>query len=174
MIYSLDDREVILRGEEHFIADSASVIGSVILEDLVSIWFGAVLRGDNDTIHVQAGSNIQDGAVLHTDPGIPLTVGRGVTVGHLAMLHGCEIGDNSLVGIKSVVLNHARIGNNCVIGANALITEGKQVPDNSLVVGSPGRVARQLTDEQVEQLKAAAQSYVDKLRRYRRGLRAHG
>ena len=173
MIYSLDDREVILRGEEHFIADSASVIGSVILEDLVSIWFGAVLRGDNDTIHVHAGSNIQDGAVLHTDPGIPLTVGRGVTVGHLAMLHGCEIGDNSLVGIKSVVLNHARIGNNCVIGANALITEGKQIPDNSLVVGSPGRVARQLSDEQVEQLTVAAQSYVDKLRRYRHGLRPH-
>lgn len=174
MIYSLDERALVLRGAEHFIADSASVIGSVILEDLVSIWFGAVLRGDNDIIHIHAGSNIQDGAVLHTDPGIPLTVGRGVTVGHLAMLHGCAIGDNSLVGIKSVVLNHARVGNNCVIGANALVTEGKQIPDNSLVVGSPGRVVKQLSDEQVEQLRGAAQSYVDKLRRYRHGLCAHG
>lgn len=174
MIYSLDEQAVTLRGEEHFIADSASVIGSVILEDLVSIWFGAVLRGDNDVIHVHDGSNIQDGAVLHTDPGIPLTVGRGVTVGHLAMLHGCEIGDNSLIGIKSVILNHARIGSNCVIGANALVTEGKQIPDNSLVTGSPGRVVKQLQAEQIEQLRAAAAGYVDKLRRYRRGLRAHG
>ena len=168
MIFALEDRRVELRGEEHFIAHNATVLGSVVLANRSSIWFNAVLRGDNDLIEVGEGSNVQDGAVLHTDPGIPLVLGRGVTVGHMAMLHSCRIGDNSLVGIKAVILNHARVGANCVIGANTLITEGKEIPDNSMVMGSPGRIVRTLTDEEVTGLKQAAASYIDKMRRYNR------
>jgi carbonic anhydrase/acetyltransferase-like protein (isoleucine patch superfamily) len=166
MIYDFEDRSVELRGTEHFIADTATVIGSVILEHLSSVWFNAVLRGDNDVIHIGAGSNIQDGSVLHVDPGFPLTIGAGVTVGHMVMLHGCIIGDNSLIGIKSVVLNGAKIGNNCLIGANSLITEGKEIPDNSLVTGSPGRVVRELTADEISRLEWAAELYVKKIRRY--------
>ena len=170
MLYRLDELRVSLRGGEHFVAASASVIGSVILEDRVSIWFNAVLRGDSDLIHIREDSNVQDGAVLHTDPGIPLSVGRGVTIGHMAMLHGCTVGDNSLIGIKAVILNHARIGNNCLIGANTLISEHKTIPDNSLVMGCPGKVIRQLPPGQTDQLREAAQGYVEKMRRYRRAL----
>lgn len=166
MIYDFEDRSVELRGTEHFIADTAIVIGSVILEQHSSIWFNAVLRGDNDVIHIGAASNIQDGSVLHVDPGFPLTIGTGVTVGHMVMLHGCMIGNNCLVGAKSVVLNNARIGNNCLIGANTLITEGKEIPDNSLVTGSPGRVVRELRADEISQLKLAADTYVEKIRRY--------
>ncbi len=166
MIYDFEDRNVELRGSEHFIADTATVIGSVILENRSSIWFNAVLRGDNDVIHIGEGSNIQDGSVLHVDPGVPLTVGSGVTVGHMVMLHGCRVGDNSLIGIKSVILNNARVGNNCLIGANTLITEGKEIPDNSLVTGSPGRVVRELTADEISRLKWAADLYVKKIRRY--------
>ena len=174
MKFALEEDRVELIGEEHFIAPSAVLIGSVVLADRSSIWFNAVLRGDNDVIRVGAGSNVQDGSVLHTDPGIPLVIGCGVTVGHMVMLHGCTIGDNSLIGIKSVVLNHASIGRNCLIGANTLITEGKQIPDNSLVMGSPGRVVRELSGEEIEGLRAAAAGYVDKLRRYVRGLVPQG
>lgn len=166
MIFSLEERRVELRGKEHFIAHNATVIGSIILEDRASVWFNAVLRGDNETILVGEGSNIQDGSILHTDEGIPLTVGKGVTVGHMVMLHGCAIGDNSLIGIKSVILNNAQIGNNCIIGANTLIPEGKVIPDNSLVVGSPGRVIRELTMEQIERLRRSAEHYVENMRRY--------
>ncbi len=166
MIYDFEERSVELRGTEHFIADTATVIGSVILEHRSSIWFNAVLRGDNDVIHIGEASNIQDGSVLHVDPGFPLTVGAGVTVGHMVMLHGCMIGDNSLIGVKSVVLNNARIGNNCLIGANTLITEGKEIPDNSLVMGSPGRVVRELIADEIGRLKWAAELYVNKIRRY--------
>jgi carbonic anhydrase/acetyltransferase-like protein (isoleucine patch superfamily) len=129
-----------------------------------------VLRGDNDLITVGPRSNIQDGAILHTDPGIELTVGRDCTIGHMVMLHGCTVGDGSLIGIKSVILNRARIGRNCLIGANSLITEGKEIPDRSLVVGSPGKVVRQLSDEEVEFLLWNAEHYVEKLRRYNRML----
>lgn len=170
MIYDFEDRTVELRGKEHFVADSATVIGSVILEHRSSIWFNAVLRGDNDVIHVGERSNIQDGSVLHVDPGYPLTVGNGVTVGHMVMLHGCMIGDNSLIGIKSVVLNGATIGTNCLIGANTLITEGKEIPDNSLVTGSPGRVVRKLTADEIGRLEWAAELYVKKIRRYTQAL----
>ncbi len=170
MIYDFEERSVELRGNEHFIADSATVIGSVILENLSSIWFNAVLRGDNDLIHVGARSNIQDGSVLHVDPGVPLAIGAGVTVGHMVMLHGCTIGDNSLIGIKSVILNSATIGNNCLIGANTLITEGKQIPDNSLVMGSPGRVVRELNADEIGHLEWAAELYVKKIRRYSQAL----
>jgi carbonic anhydrase/acetyltransferase-like protein (isoleucine patch superfamily) len=168
--YVLGERRVECRGE-HYIAPNATVIGSVVLESEVSVWFNAVLRGDNDRITVGARSNIQDGAVLHTDPGIELSVGRDCTIGHMVMLHGCSIGDGSLIGIKSVILNHARIGRNCLIGANALITEGKEIPDRSLVVGSPGKVMRQLNDQEVAFLLWNAEHYVEKLRRYTRLLR---
>ena len=167
MKYALGERRVECRGE-HYIAPNATLIGSVVLESEVSVWFNAVLRGDNDLITVGPRSNVQDGAVLHTDPGIELIVGRDCTIGHMVMLHGCTIGDGSLIGIKSVILNRARIGRNCLIGANTLITEGKEIPDRSLVVGSPGKVVRQLSDEEVAFLLWSAEGYVEKLRRYNR------
>lgn len=170
MRYRLAERVPELRGERHFIADNASVIGSVILEKNVSVWFNAVLRGDNETIRIGANSNIQDGAVLHTDPGAPLTIGANVTVGHHAALHGCSIGEGSLIGIKAVVLNHSVIGRNCLIGANTLVTEGKIVPDNSLVIGSPGKVVRTLTEDEIAALHANTAHYVELMARYRAGL----
>ncbi len=166
MLYQLGERIPELRGEHHFVAANASVIGTVILEDNVSVWFNAVIRGDNEPIHIGTNSNIQDGAVLHTDPGAPLTIGSNVTVGHLVMLHGCTIGDGSLIGIHSVILNHAVIGRNCLIGANTLITEGKVIPDNSLVVGSPGKVLRTLSEEEITAIHANAARYVENLKRY--------
>jgi carbonic anhydrase/acetyltransferase-like protein (isoleucine patch superfamily) len=171
MLYTLGERRVELRGAEHFIADNATLIGTVILEDLVSVWFNTVLRGDDGLIHVGERSNVQDGAVLHTDPGIDLVIGRGVTVGHQAMLHGCVVQDNSLIGIGAVVLNHARIGRNCLIAAKALITEGKEIPDNSMVVGAPGRVIRTLGESDVEALRRAADAYVQRLRVYNTSLK---
>lgn len=171
MLFTLEDRRVERRGQEHFIAHNATLIGSVILEDRASVWFNVVIRADNDVIVVGEGSNIQDGSVLHTDPGIRLLVGQGVTVGHMAMLHGCTIGDNSLIGIKSVILNGAKIGKNCLIGANALIPEGKAIPDDSLVLGSPGRVVRELGAAEIEGLRRSAEHYVDNMRRYLSALR---
>ena len=170
MRYRLDDLRVQLHGSEHFIADSAAVIGNVILEECASIWFNAVLRGDNEPITIGPGSNVQDGVVMHTDPGFPLTLGANVTVGHMAMLHGCTVGDNSLIGIKAVVLNGARIGRNCLIGANALIPEGREIPDGSLVIGSPGKVKRDLSQDEIEGLTQAAHGYVEKMRRFLKGL----
>jgi len=161
MLHLLGERIPELRGERHFIADNASVIGSVILEENVSVWFNAVLRGDNAAIHIGANSNIQDGAVLHTDPNAPLTISRNVTVGHQATLHGCSIGEGSLIGIKAVVLNHCVIGKYCLIGSNTLITEGKIIPDNSLVIGSPGKIVRSLTDDEINGLLANAAHYVE-------------
>jgi carbonic anhydrase/acetyltransferase-like protein (isoleucine patch superfamily) len=169
LLYRLDDSRVECRGE-CFVAPNATVIGKVVLENDVSVWFNAVLRGDNDFIRIGPGSNVQDNAVLHTDPGIELLVGRDCTIGHMVMLHGCTVGDGTLVGIKAVVLNHAKIGRNCLIGANALITEGKEIPDRSLVLGAPAKVVRQLTDEEVQGLYRAAQSYVRHGRRYRTAL----
>lgn len=166
MIYSLGDRRVEFRGE-YFVADSATLIGSVVLENNASVWFNVLIRGDNDVITIGENSNVQDGCVLHTDPGIELTIGKNVTVGHMAMLHGCTIGDNSLIGIKSVILNNAAIGKNCLIGANTLITEGQEIPDRSLVMGSPGRVVRQLQEDHLAKLKRSAAVYVDNARRYR-------
>ena len=147
------------------------MIGDVTLHQNASIWFNCVVRGDTDELIIGENSNIQDGSVVHTDPGIKLRVGRDVTVGHLCMLHGCEIGDNSLIGIKSVILNRARIGRNCIIGANTLITEGKQIPDGSLVMGSPGKIVRQVTPEEIVMLTAQAAHYVENARRYRQHLR---
>ncbi|MCP5450395.1 MAG: gamma carbonic anhydrase family protein [Candidatus Competibacter sp.] len=171
MIYSLGDRRVEFHGEDWFIADNATVIGSVVLKQNASIWFNAVVRGDNDVITIGENSNVQDGSILHTDPGILLTIGRDVTVGHLAMLHGCIVGDNSLIGIKSLIMNRAVIGKNCLIGANSLITEGQTIPDGSLVKGAPGKVVRMLTDREIEGLRLSAARYVENFKRFQRDLR---
>jgi carbonic anhydrase/acetyltransferase-like protein (isoleucine patch superfamily) len=154
-----------------WIADSATVLGSVILEDQASIFFGAVLRGDNDVIRIGAQSNVQDNAVLHTDPGIPLTLGRLVTVGHQAMLHGCTVGDGALIGIGAIVLNGAVIGRHSLVGAGALIPEGKVFPERVLIVGAPGKVVRELSDEEVERMRQGALHYVERWQNYLRLLR---
>jgi carbonic anhydrase/acetyltransferase-like protein (isoleucine patch superfamily) len=150
-----------------WVADSASVIGRVALGEHASVWYGAVLRGDNEWITIGAGSNVQDGSVMHTDIGKPLTLGVNVTVGHQVMLHGCTIGDGCLIGIQAVVLNDAKIGNNCVVGAGSLVTEGREFPDNSLIVGSPAKVVRTLTAEQIMQFNAGAMYYVQNAQRHR-------
>ncbi len=170
MIYNLADRKLEILGDDYFIADSASVIGSVVMHQNASIWFGAVLRGDNDVITIGENSNVQDLSVLHVDPGFPLTIGKNVTVGHKVMLHGCEIGDNTLVGINSVILNGAKIGKNCLIGANSLISENKVIPDGSLVMGSPGKVVKQLSEDQMKGLEMSALHYVENFKRYKRDL----
>ena len=170
MIYNLADRKLEILGDNYFIADSASVIGSVVMHQNASIWFGAVLRGDNDVITIGENSNVQDLSVLHVDPGFPLTIGKNVTVGHKVMLHGCEIGDNSLVCINSVILNGAKIGKNCLIGANSLISENKVIPDGSLVMGSPGKVVKQLSEDQMKGLEMSALHYVENFKRYKRDL----
>jgi len=170
-LYSLGDISPILPADgEYWVAPDAQVIGRVELKSRASIWFGAVLRGDNDPIVVGEGSNVQDGSVLHTDEGSPLIIGADVTIGHMVMLHGCTIGDGSLIGIGSVVLNGAKIGKNCLVGAGTLITENKEFPDNSMIVGTPGRVIRTLTPEHAERLAHGSQHYVDNWRRYRREL----
>lgn len=157
-----------------WVADSAEVMGNVQLAEDASIWFGAVLRGDCESISIGEGSNIQDASVLHADLGKPLVVGRHVTVGHQVMLHGCTIGDESLIGIGAVVLNGAKIGRNCLVGAGALITEGKEFPDGSMIIGSPAKAVRSLTPEQIEGLRRSAQHYVDNARRFKTGLRKLG
>lgn len=155
----------------YWIAPDAHVIGDVTLGEDVGIWFGAVLRGDRTPITVGAGTNIQEGAMLHADPGAPLTIGAGVTVGHHAIVHGCTIGDGTLVGMGATVLNNARIGRNCLIGANALVTEGKEFPDNSLIIGSPAKAARELDEAAIAGLRASAENYVRNWRRFAKGLR---
>ena len=165
MIYELGQRRVRVEGEV-FVADSADVIGSVVLKDKSSVWFNAVLRGDSDEIVIGEETNVQDGALLHTDPGIRVILGRGVTVGHHAIVHGCEVGDYSLIGINAVVLNHAKIGKYCTIGANALVTEGQEIPDYSVVLGSPGKVVRQIDPSQGEGLEKGAAGYVSRAREY--------
>jgi carbonic anhydrase/acetyltransferase-like protein (isoleucine patch superfamily) len=174
-VYSLGAADPTLPAEdEYWIAPNATVLGNVILKKNASIWFGATLRGDNDPIVVGENSNVQDGSVLHADPGFPLTIGDNVTIGHMVMLHGCTIGDNSLVGIGSIVLNGARIGRNCLIGAGCLITEGKEIPDNSLVMGAPGKVVRELSELQIAMLAGGAALYVANWKRYRHGMKAAG
>jgi carbonic anhydrase/acetyltransferase-like protein (isoleucine patch superfamily) len=172
MIYKLGDRTPVLEGDGHFIADNATVIGNVCLKANSSVWFNCVLRGDNDQIEVGEGSNIQDGCVLHTDPGFPLTIARNVTVGHKVMLHGCTIGENSLIGIGSTVLNGANIGNNCLVGANSLVTEGKSFPDGSLILGAPAKVVRELTEEEISANQESASHYVENAARFSEQLSA--
>jgi len=172
-IYELDGRAPQM-ADSAWVADSAQVIGDVTLAEDVSIWFGSVLRGDTSNLRIGAGTNIQDGSVLHADPGKPLVVGERVTVGHQVMLHGCTIGDESLIGIGAVVLNGAKIGRNCLVGAGALVTEGKEFPDGSMIIGSPAKAVRELSPEQIEGLRQSAQHYIDNARRYKSGLRKLG
>ncbi|WP_339487467.1 gamma carbonic anhydrase family protein [Pseudomonas sp. EL_65y_Pfl2_R95] len=155
---------------ESWAAPNATLVGKIKLEPGASVWFNAVLRGDNELILIGENSNVQDGTVMHTDMGFPLTLGKGVTIGHNAMLHGCTVGDYSLIGINAVVLNGAKIGKYCIIGANSLIGEGKEIPDGSLVMGSPGKVVRELTDAQKKMLEASAAHYVHNAQRYARDL----
>ncbi len=168
-VYALEGETPRLGGD-NWIAPDARVIGHVTLGEGASVWFGAVVRGDNETIAIGARSNIQDGSVLHSDPGSPLALGEGVTVGHKAVLHGCTIGDNSLVGIGAIILNRAVIGRDSIVGAGALVPEGKVFPDGVLVLGSPARVVRGLTPEQIEGLRRSAEHYVGNARRFARGL----
>jgi carbonic anhydrase/acetyltransferase-like protein (isoleucine patch superfamily) len=166
MIFALGDKRVIARGD-FFVAENAIVVGSVVLENNVSIWYSAVVRGDDDVITIGENTNVQDGSVLHTDIGVKLTIGKNVSIGHMVNLHGCTIGDNSLIGIGSVILNNSVIGKNCLIGANTLIAENKIIPDNSLVVGSPGRIIRTLTEKDIAEIKRNAEHYVKNFKRYK-------
>ena len=168
-IYALGDRRPIC-APDAWVADNATVIGSVVLAAAASVWFGVVIRGDNDLITIGPRTNVQDNAVLHTDPGIPLTLGSGVTVGHQAMLHGCSVGDGSLIGIGAIVMNRAVVGSNCIVAAGALVPEGKTYPDRSLILGSPARVARSLSDEEVAALQGFAAGYVERSKTYREQL----
>ncbi len=158
-LYRLGDYAPIVH-ESAFVADNATLIGKVVLEENASVWFNATLRGDNEPITIGPGSNVQEGTVMHTDPGCPLTVAANVTIGHQAMLHGCTIGEGSLIGIQAVVLNRAVIGRNCLVGAGAVVTEGKIFPDNSLILGAPAKVVRELNQEDIARLYLSAQSYI--------------
>ena len=173
MIYKLNENKPQFPDDGDFwVAPDANVIGKIRLNTGASVWFGATLRGDNEWIDIGAGSNVQENSVLHTDIGFPLTIGHNCTIGHKAILHGCTIGDQSLIGMGAIVLNGAQIGRNCLIGAGALITEGKIIPDNSLVVGAPGKVVRSLTEAEIEGLLASATGYQTNMRRFAKGLKA--
>jgi len=172
-LYELDGVAPQLAGGA-WVADSAQVIGNVKMAEDSSVWFGAVLRGDTETLTIGRNSNVQDLSVLHADIGCPLTIGENVTVGHQVMLHGCTIGDNSLIGIQAVVLNNARIGRNCIVGAGSVVTEGKEFPDNSLIIGAPAKVVRTLDDAAAEKLRHSAEHYVDNARRFAKGLKKIG
>jgi carbonic anhydrase/acetyltransferase-like protein (isoleucine patch superfamily) len=166
-VYNLGERKVEFRGPDVYVAPNASLIGSVIVGNECSFWFGAVVRGDNDLVAIGDRTNIQDNCVVHPDPGIPVTIGSNVSVGHMAMVHGCTIGDGSLIGIGAVILNHAVIGRNTLVGAKTLIPERKVFPDGVLILGQPGKVIRELRPEELEMLRQSAESYVKKGRRYR-------
>jgi len=169
MFYDLEDKKVKNLGE-NWTAPNASIIGDVTLEKNTSIWFNVTLRGDVENIYIGEGSNIQDGSVLHTDPGYPLKIGKNVTIGHLGMLHGCTIEDNSLIGIGAIILNGANIGKNCIIGANALVTENKVIPDNSLVIGSPGKIVRQVSSEEAKVITENAIHYQENWKKYSKSI----
>ncbi len=169
-IYQLADR-IPQIADSAWVAESGQVMGGVTMEANTSVWFGATVRGDTEHIVIGEGSNIQNGSVLHADHGMPLTVGKNVTVGHLVMLHGCTIGDESLIGIGAVVLNGAKIGKNCLVGAGSLVTEGKEFPDGSMIMGTPAKVVRQLTPEQIEGLRQSAQHYIANAHRFKSGLK---
>jgi carbonic anhydrase/acetyltransferase-like protein (isoleucine patch superfamily) len=169
-IYQLGD-EIPSIATTAWVADSAELIGRVELADKASVWFGAILRGDNEWIRLGERSNVQENSVLHTDMGFPMTIGNDVTIGHQVMLHGCTIGEGSLIGIGAVVLNGAKIGRNCLVGAGALVTEGASFPDNMLILGAPAKAVRELTPEQIARMQQAAVHYVDNAARYRAGLK---
>ena len=170
-LFSIGERRVELRGEHHYIAHDATVVGDITLHNEVSIWFKVVIRAENDRITIGEGCNIQDASVLHVDPGYPMTLGRSVSVGHKVMLHGCTIGEGSLIGINSVVMNGARIGRGSLIGANTLITEGKEIPEGVLVLGSPGKVVRSLSQQERDYLLTVARGYVERSRFYKSNLK---
>ena len=172
-LYQLGDESPRI-ADSAWVADSAQVIGNVELAEDASVWFGAVLRGDGEPIRIGPGVNIQDGTVVHADPGFPVTLERNVSVGHQVMLHGCTVGENSLIGIQAVVLNGAKIGRNCLVGAGALVTEGKEFPDGSLIIGSPAKVTRMLTPEQIAGLQRVAEHYVENAKRFRKDLKKIG
>ena len=169
-VYQLDTLKPRI-ADTAWVADSAQVIGNVELADDASVWFGVIMRGDNEPMRVGRGSNIQDGSMVHSDPGFPMTLGENVTIGHQVMLHGCTVGDGSLIGIKSVVMNGAKIGRNCLVGAGSLVTEGKEFPDGSMIMGAPAKVVRELTPEQIAGLQRAAAHYVANAQRFRAGLK---
>ncbi len=168
MIIDLGDKKLKTADDNFWIAPNASVIGDVVLERDTSIWFNAILRADNEPITIGEGSNVQDGAIIHTDPGYACNIGKKVTVGHMAMLHGCSIGDGSLIGIGSVVLNGAKIGKNCIIGSKALVTEGMDIPDGSMVLGIPGKITKTLTDEEQSIVSIGAAHYVENYKKYKK------
>jgi len=174
MLYELDDRKPKLLDPSAWVAPSAAVIGDVEVAAQASIWFNVTARGDNDPITIGEGSNVQDNSVLHTDFGMPLIIGKGVTIGHKVMLHGCIIGDNSLIGMGSTILNGAKVGENTIVGANSLITEGKKIPSGVLVVGSPARVVRELRPEEIKMIETSKQVYIDNAKRFRSGLKEVG
>ncbi|MBK17964.1 MAG: gamma carbonic anhydrase family protein [Rhodospirillaceae bacterium] len=174
MIYSLGDTTLTTASDDYFIAPSADVIGDVHLGNKANVWWNVVIRADNDPITIGDSTNIQDGSVLHTDPGFPIDIGANVTVGHMCMLHGCTVGDGCLIGIGSIILNGTKIGKNCLIGANSLITEGKDIPDNSLVMGSPGKVIREVDEKAIAMMARNIKSYVDRSERYRAELKQMG
>jgi carbonic anhydrase/acetyltransferase-like protein (isoleucine patch superfamily) len=170
-LYSIGDRRVVLRGAHHYIAPDASLIGSVTLENEANVWFNVVIRADNDQVTIGEQTNVQDGSVLHVDPGYPLTLGRRVTIGHKVMLHGCTVGDGALIGINSVVMNGAKIGKASLIGANTLIAEGKEIPEGVLVLGSPGKIVRELKQEEKDFLLRIADGYVERSRLFKTSLK---
>ena len=174
-VYALGDRTPKFPDSgNYWVAPDAQLMGAIILEENASVWFGAILRGDNEPITIGVNSNVQDGSVMHTDIGFPLTLGKNVTVGHQAMLHGCTVGDNSLIGIGATILNGAKIGNNCLIGAHALVGEGKEIPDNSMVLGMPGKIVRELDENNGKMMIASAEHYVENWKRYQRDLKEVG
>ena len=170
-LFSLGDKRVRLLGAAHYVAYDATLVGAVTLLEAASVWFKVVIRAENDQITIGEASNVQDGAVLHVDPGYPMTLGREVTIGHKAMLHGCTVGDGALIGINSVVLNGAKIGAGSLVGANSLVPEGKEIPEGVLVLGSPAKIVRELTPEQKAGLRSIAQGYVERAALYRKALR---
>lgn len=173
MIYRLDDRRPTFKGD-YFVAANAAVIGSVVMEPGASVWWNVTVRADSDVITLGENVNVQDGSVIHTDDGVPVSVGGNVSIGHLVMLHGCTIGENSLIGIGAIILNRAVVGKNCLVGAGSLVPEGRIIPDGSLVLGSPGKVVRPLTAEEIAMNRRIARRYVERAERYREGLEAIG
>ena len=169
MIYDFEDNIPTL-DKDSWVASNAVLIGKVILKKDANVWFNVVLRGDIESITIGEGSNVQDGSVFHTDPGCPLVLGKNVTVGHMVMLHGCQVDDDTLIGIGSTILNKTKIGKNCIIGANTLIPENKTIPDRSLVLGSPGKVIRQVTEKEIEEIKENAKHYVENYKRYKKNI----
>ena len=170
-LFALGERRVRLLGEHHYVAHDATLVGDITLHDNVNVWFQVVIRAENDRVEIGEACNIQDGSVLHVDPGFPMTLGKNVSIGHKVMLHGCTIGDGSLIGINSVIMNGARIGRSTLVGANTLITEGKEFPDGVLVLGSPGKVVRELKPEERDHLLKVASGYVERSKLYKSSLR---